>query len=113
MVKLARVFKYNSIQLDDPDPKMSAEDVKQFYANIYPELTQATIDGPNIEEEGESYEFRKLAGTKGLTIQDLIAEAGYEDMLDGKAMNKLAGVFFASEYDEKTTVAPPEAQAIV
>jgi len=30
-----RIFKYNSLILDDPDPKWSIEEVKDFYANAY------------------------------------------------------------------------------
>ena len=43
MEALARTFRYNTIILDDPDPDMTPEQVKEFYANIYPELTQANI----------------------------------------------------------------------
>ena len=46
MKVLPRIFKYNTMHLDDPDPKMSPEEVKEFYSNIYPELTQAEIEGP-------------------------------------------------------------------
>lgn len=61
-----RTFKYNSLTLQDPDPSMGPEEVKAFYSSIYPELTQAVVEGPEYDDlQGMSYEFRRSIGTKG------------------------------------------------
>ena len=71
--RLLRRFVYNSIVLDDPDPAMNPDEVREFYSAIYPELTQAVIDGPDIEDGAEAYEFRKTVGTKGgsVSVRDI------------------------------------------
>lgn len=60
-----RTFKYNSLILQDPDPGMGPEEVKAFYSSIYPELTQAVVEGPEYDEQGMTYEFKRSIGTKG------------------------------------------------
>ncbi len=60
-----RAFRYNNIPLVDPDPKMSVQQVREFYANIYPEITTAEIDGPENKGEQIVYTFRRAVGTKG------------------------------------------------
>jgi PRTRC genetic system protein C len=62
---LPRRFKYNQLQLDDPDVNMSPESVKEFYSGIYPELTQAVVEGPEVRDNGVEYSFRRAVGTKG------------------------------------------------
>ena len=51
---LVRVFRYGALELDDPDPKSTAEEVKDFWGDVYPELTQAVIEGPSIRTTGLS-----------------------------------------------------------
>jgi PRTRC genetic system protein C len=65
VVELKRVFEYNSIELKDPDINMTPTEVMSFYSNVYPELTQAVIEGPEVNGDTEKYEFRKAVGTKG------------------------------------------------
>ena len=36
-----------------------------YYANMYPELTTATVHGPVIENDTAVYEFKTTIGTKG------------------------------------------------
>ena len=62
---LPRTFTYNSLTLDDPDPRMTPDEVKDFYAEVYPELTQAAIEGPEPSETAVEYRFRRAIGTKG------------------------------------------------
>ncbi|HOG39996.1 MAG: hypothetical protein ILNGONEN_02475 [Syntrophorhabdaceae bacterium] len=83
MEALARTFRYNTIILDDPDPDMTPEQVKEFYANIYPELTQANIEGPELAENGLNYKFNRSYGTKGaITVKDLLALSAGENNED-------------------------------
>lgn len=60
-----RAFKFSGMTLQDPDPKLSPQQVKEFYAGIYPELTNAEIEGPKVDGATVQYEFRKAVGTKG------------------------------------------------
>ena len=39
--------------------------VMNYYANMYPELTTATVHGPVIENDTAVYEFKTTIGTKG------------------------------------------------
>lgn len=66
-----RVFVYDGREFPDPDPNMTTEEVRQFMANMLPELSNAdtthtarkTKTEPVVNEE--IYEFRKRVGTKG------------------------------------------------
>jgi PRTRC genetic system protein C len=60
-----RVFKHGSVTLPDPNPAMSAEEVMQFYALQYPELTNATFSSSTNDNYELVYEFRTNIGTKG------------------------------------------------
>jgi PRTRC genetic system protein C len=73
--KIKRVYEYNNLKLDDIDG-MSPEEVKDFYSNIYPQLTQAETDGPELKNDTEVYVFRKAVGTKGITVRELAAGKG-------------------------------------
>jgi PRTRC genetic system protein C len=42
---LSRNFTYNGLKLPDPDPRMTAEEVKSLYSHQYPELATAAIAG--------------------------------------------------------------------
>jgi PRTRC genetic system protein C len=63
--KTTREFKYNGVALQDPDPKLTVEAVRDFYANLYPEIVSAAIEGPVQKGSKLTYEFRKAVGTKG------------------------------------------------
>ena len=60
-----RQFKHGNRQLDDPDPNMTPEEVMQFYAGTYPELTTSNVHGPKMENDVAVYEFKTTVGTKG------------------------------------------------
>lgn len=66
---LQRVFlmdeKGQQLQLPDPEQSFSPEAVLNFYANTYPILTTATIQGPIIENDMVQYKFISQMGTKG------------------------------------------------
>lgn len=69
MKGLKRVFKMkkdNSVlKLNDPDPDMSLNEVLDFYSMTYPELTTATVHGPELDEDMAVYEFKTTIGVKG------------------------------------------------
>jgi PRTRC genetic system protein C len=66
---LERVFlfkdKGQDIQLSDPSPSLAPEGVLNFYAQTYPILTTARIEGPEIKDDEVQYQFVSTIGTKG------------------------------------------------
>jgi PRTRC genetic system protein C len=44
---------------------MSLSEVTDFYSMNYPELTTATLQGPELEEDRAVYRFKTTIGTKG------------------------------------------------
>jgi PRTRC genetic system protein C len=66
---LERIFtfkdKEQDIKLADPSPSFSPEAVLNFYAQTYPILTTATIEGPLINDDALQYKFVSQIGTKG------------------------------------------------
>lgn len=62
---LTREFRYNGVVLPDPAATLSLPQVRDFYANVYPEITSADIEGP-VQTGGKIlYTFRRAVGTKG------------------------------------------------
>ena len=66
---LQRVFEFKKggqpLKLDDPNPEMSAEDVRKFYSGKYPELTNAIIEGPTVVGDKATYVMATKAGKLG------------------------------------------------
>ncbi len=60
-----REFLYHGTSLADPNPKLSIEEVRSFYANQFPELTTAAISGPEIVGDRLRYHFERAIGSKG------------------------------------------------
>ena len=63
--KMSRVFQLNGIRLPDPNPNMTVDDVKAFYAAQYPELTTAVVNGPEAAGDKMRYTFDRAIGSKG------------------------------------------------
>ena len=55
----------DTLTLEDPDSRMSLSEVTDFYSMNYPELTTATLRGPELEEDRSVYRFKTTIGTKG------------------------------------------------
>ncbi|SOD80846.1 PRTRC system protein C [Spirosoma fluviale] len=53
------------VVLTDPNPSFSPEAVLNFYANTYPALTTAKIQGPDWNNDKLEYKFTTTLGTKG------------------------------------------------
>ena len=66
---IKRVFKLkkgnSTLVLEDPDSRMSLTEVTDFDSMNYPELTTATLHGPEFEEDRAVYHFKTTIGTKG------------------------------------------------
>ncbi len=71
VIQLTREFRYNGVRLADPSPKFTLEQVRDFYANTYPEMLNADIDGPNVEGTLQVYGFRRAVGRKGSDLAAL------------------------------------------
>ena len=54
-----------TLTLEDPDSRMSLSEVTDFYSINYPELTTATLHGPELGEDRAVYRFKTTIGTKG------------------------------------------------
>ena len=54
-----------TLTLEDPDSRMSLSEVTDFYSINYPELTTATLHGPELEEDRAVYRLKTTIGTKG------------------------------------------------
>lgn len=65
---IERSFKMNldnkKLTLTDPNPQMTPEEVCQFYANQYPELTNANIENKGLINDKITIEFNTIIGTK-------------------------------------------------
>ena len=55
----------DTLTLEDPDSRMSLSEVTDFYSMNYPELTTATLHGPELDEARAVYRFKTTIGTKG------------------------------------------------
>jgi PRTRC genetic system protein C len=53
------------IDLADPNPEMTPQEVIKFYSSEYPELTNASVSGPKVEGTKAVYSFNATVGTKG------------------------------------------------
>ena len=62
---MPRSFSYNGLQLPDPNPKLTVEEVQIAYAASYPEIMTATVTGPEALGGKLLYTFSKAIGTKG------------------------------------------------
>lgn len=62
---LTREFAYNGMKLPDPNVALSVTQVAELYSTSFPELLNASIEGPEIKDGKSIYTFHKAAGTKG------------------------------------------------
>jgi len=60
-----RVFVVDGQALPDPDPSMSVEQVRETYMPGFPELTTATVTGPEMVDGKIRYTFNRAIGHKG------------------------------------------------
>ncbi len=67
--QLIRMFSFTEngeeIKLADPSASFSPEAVLNFYAQTYPILTTANIEGPEIRDDEIQYRFVTTIGIKG------------------------------------------------
>ena len=62
---ITRKFKYNGMNLADPSPEKTPDQVRVFYAMQFPELINSVIDGPVTQGGQSTYTFTRAVGSKG------------------------------------------------
>ncbi|NDV69959.1 PRTRC system protein C [Dysgonomonas sp. 25] len=64
--QIGRKFKIQEtgLELPDPNPAMTEEQVQQFYSVTYPQLTTATMEKV-FDGESFVFTFKSVIGTKG------------------------------------------------
>ncbi|MBP7526715.1 MAG: PRTRC system protein C [Syntrophorhabdaceae bacterium] len=103
---LKRIFVYNAMQLDDPDTNMKPEEVKEFWSDVYPELTQAVIEGPEYKDDCIQYTFRKAVGTKGQGKKG-VSKKKTDDVADRlRIMKALARIVARTEPGARAVLPP-------
>ena len=60
-----REFSYCGLRLADPDGRLTPEQVRDFYCSSYPEITSASIEGPEVADGVLKFKFIRVLGTKG------------------------------------------------
>jgi PRTRC genetic system protein C len=67
--KLPRLFRFkigsDEKAMEDPNPNLKPDEVMSMCSAQYPELTNATVSGPKIENDQAVYKFETTVGTKG------------------------------------------------
>ena len=63
--RMSREFSYQGVRLPDPNPSMTPEEVRQFFATQFPDITTASITGPEADGEKLRYSFTRAIGAKG------------------------------------------------
>ena len=62
---VSRIFKLDQTILSDPDPEMTAEEVKLFYANQYPDLLNSKTEEKTGKDGKPIFSFIKQTRTLG------------------------------------------------
>ena len=62
---MTRKFTFNGVNLPDPGPNFSVDEVKDIYSNQYPDLATAIVSEPSISGDVATYTFTRNVGTKG------------------------------------------------
>lgn len=132
VLDIARVFKYNSITLTDPNPELGPDQVREFWSTQYPELLNAVVEGPVTKAGTATYTFTRAAGSKGgqpmlvpaaelirqafaprpenLTLETLFEHA--ESRSHGRAANLIAEVASRASTSSPPMTMPAQAYGI-
>jgi PRTRC genetic system protein C len=60
-----RVFLYKRQELDDINPNQSPKQIMEHYSTVYPELINATVNGPEIKDGELHFTFASKVGEFG------------------------------------------------
>lgn len=62
---LLREFYFNGVRIPDPGPEMTVEQVRELLTPTYPEISTATLTGPEATDSTMRYTFSRAIGSKG------------------------------------------------
>jgi PRTRC genetic system protein C len=62
---MSRRFYYLGLELPDLDPRLTPEQVRDSYSHLYPEISTATIEGPEVIDGALKFTLTRALGTKG------------------------------------------------
>lgn len=69
VTNLSRVFNYKKdgkvIPLTDPNPELTVEEILKVHSATYPELTNAVVEGPVVENDKAVFSISTKAGKLG------------------------------------------------
>jgi PRTRC genetic system protein C len=65
VTSLEREFVFDGRTLPDPNPNMSVEQVRDMYIPTHPEITTASVTGPETIDGKLRYTFSRVIGHKG------------------------------------------------
>lgn len=63
--KVERVFVFNNHRYPDPNPAAEPAQVRELLALADPDLTNASVEGPELKDGVAMYKFVRQVGTKG------------------------------------------------
>lgn len=63
--RLQRKFRYNGMDLPDPNPEAPTQRVLEALSATYPELASAKVEPPTVENEFHVFNIKVVTGTKG------------------------------------------------
>lgn len=110
-----RIFVIDGREFDDPDPKMTVEEVRQYYVTYFPELSNAETvkterdSKTRPDEKEEVYEFKRRVGVKGdvstdrekVIIAKWLAEAEFRGVINAFQDNIENGILCTMVFDGK------------
>ena len=62
---LTRIFEFNGVRLPDISPTLSVEEIRNAYAQQFPDIATASITGPEAVGDKLRYQFTRAIGSKG------------------------------------------------
>ena len=59
IIRVPRIFKMGPVRLNDPDPTMTPDEVRQHYCGSHGWLATATVSEPTLEGDELVFTFQK------------------------------------------------------
>lgn len=72
IVPKERIFVYDGREFQDPDPKMTPDEIRQYYVAFFTELANAEILPPVARTGKSVIEFKRRVGTKGSFVMKFL-----------------------------------------
>jgi PRTRC genetic system protein C len=60
-----RRFFYLGLELADINEQLTPEQVRDSYCSLYPEIVNASVEGPEVVDGELQYRISRILGTKG------------------------------------------------